>query len=295
MIAVDFLEHRLLHDADIDAINRARAPFREWLRDGVTYLESDLIDPSLAAEPLPADELRRYQKLYGLSREECESVLKVLAETEAEATGSMGDDTPMAVLSRQIRPLFDRFRQGFAQVTNPPIDPLRERLVMSLVTQIGQERNIFDLGPENAKQILLNSPVLSQRKLRQILANPDYADTPRFDLMYGADETLEQALLRICDAAEAAVRGGVRIVFLSDRYPRRDLLPIHSLLATGAVHARPRRHGLALPMQHHGRDRDTTRPAPFRLPPRFWRDGHLSVAGVPEPVRHGPKRAYPQR
>lgn len=208
MIAVDFREHRLLRDADIDAINRSRAPFRDWLRAGVTYLESDLIDPSLAAEPLPAEELRRYQKLYGLSREECESVLKVLAETEAEATGSMGDDTPMAVLSRQIRPLFDRFRQGFAQVTNPPIDPLRERLVMSLVTQIGQEKNIFDLGHENAKQILLNSPILSQRKLRQILAHPDYADTPRFDLMIGADETLEQALMRICDAAEAAVRAG---------------------------------------------------------------------------------------
>ncbi|MDF4003767.1 glutamate synthase large subunit [Luteibacter sp. PPL552] len=238
MIAVDFREHRLLRDADIDAIHRARAPFRDWLREGVTYLESDLIDPSLAAEPLPAEELRRYQKLYGLSREECESVLKVLAETEAEATGSMGDDTPMAVLSRQVRPLFDRFRQGFAQVTNPPIDPLRERLVMSLVTQIGQERNIFDLGPDNAKQILLNSPILSQRKLRQILAHPDYADTPRFDLMYGEGDTLEQALARLCDAVEAAVRRGVRIVFLSDRYPRRDLLPIHALLATGAVHAR---------------------------------------------------------
>ena len=151
---------RLLHDADIDAINRSRAPFRDWLRDGVSYLESDLIDPSLAAEPLPADELRRYQKLYGLSREERESVLKVLAETEAEATGSMGDDTPMAVMSRQIRPLFDRFREAFAQVTNPPIDPLRERLVMSLTTQIGPEGNLFELSAENAKQTLLNSPIL---------------------------------------------------------------------------------------------------------------------------------------
>jgi glutamate synthase (NADPH/NADH) large chain len=238
MIAVDFREHRLLHDADIDAINRKRAPFRDWLRGGVSYLESDLIDPSLAAEPLPAAELKRYQKLYGLSREESESVLKVIAETEAEATGSMGDDTPMAVLSRQIRPLFDRFRQGFAQVTNPPIDPLRERLVMSLVTQIGQERNIFELGPENARQILLNSPVLSQRKLRQILATPEYQDTPRFDLMYGADEDLQSAITRICDDVEAAVRRGVKIVFLSDRYPQRDLLPIHSLLAVGAVHSR---------------------------------------------------------
>ena len=150
MIAVDFATHRLLHDADIDAINRKRAPFRDWLRAGVSYLESDLIDPSaLRPSRCRRDELRCYQKLYGLSREERESVLKVLAETEAEATGSMGDDTPIAAMSRQVRPLFDRFRQGFAQVTNPPIDPLREKLVMSLVTAVRAARAIvFELSAE---------------------------------------------------------------------------------------------------------------------------------------------------
>jgi glutamate synthase (NADPH) large chain len=237
MIAVDFATHRLLRDADIDEINRKRAPYRDWLRAGVSYLESDLIDPSLAAEPLPADELRCYQKLYGLSREERETVLKVIAELEAEATGSMGDDTPVAAMSRQVRPLFDRFRQGFAQVTNPPIDPLREKLVMSLVTQIGPEGNVFDLKPENAKQILINSPMLSQRKLRQLLAMPQYADAPRFDLMYAPEEGLEAALRRLCRDVAKIVRDGCALVFLSDRYPRRDQLPIHSLLATGAVHA----------------------------------------------------------
>ncbi|MET0331711.1 MAG: glutamate synthase large subunit, partial [Dyella sp.] len=244
MIAVDFAQCRLLRDADIDAINRARAPFRDWLREGVSYLESNLIDPSLAAEPLPTDELRRYQKLYGLSREERETVLKVLAELEAEATGSMGDDTPMAALSRQVRPLFDRFRQAFAQVTNPPIDPLREKLVMSLVTQIGPEGNVFELGPENAKQILINSPVLSQRKLRQLLAMPEFAATPRFDLMYAPEEGLEAALRRLCRDAAQAVRAGHALVFLSDRYPQRDKLPIHTLLATGAVHAHLIEQGL---------------------------------------------------
>ena len=237
MIAVDFATHRLLRDADIDEINRKRAPYRDWLRAGVSYLESDLIDPSLAAEPLPADELRCYQKLYGLSREERETVLKVIAELEAEATGSMGDDTPMAAMSRQVRPLFDRFRQGFAQVTNPPIDPLREKLVMSLVTQIGPEGNVFDLKPENAKQILINSPILSQRKLRQLVAMPQYASVPRFDLMYAPEDGLEVALHRLCRDVAQTVRDGCALVFLSDRYPRRDRLPIHSLLATGAVHA----------------------------------------------------------
>jgi glutamate synthase (NADPH) large chain len=237
MIAVDFATHRLLRDADIDDINRKRAPYRDWLRAGVSYLESDLIDPSLAAEPLPADELRCYQKLYGLSREERETVLKVIAELEAEATGSMGDDTPIAAMSRQVRPLFDRFRQGFAQVTNPPIDPLREKLVMSLVTQIGPEGNVFELKPENAKQILINSPILSQRKLRQLLAMPQYKQAPRFDLMYAAEEGLGAALRRLCREVAKTVREGCTLVFLSDRYPRRDRLPIHSLLATGAVHA----------------------------------------------------------
>ena len=237
MIAVDFSQRRLLREADIDEINRARAPYRDWLRAGVSYLESDLIDPTLAAEPLPTDELHCYQKLYGLSREERETVLKVIAELEAEATGSMGDDTPVAAMSRQVRPLFDRFRQGFAQVTNPPIDPLREKLVMSLVTQIGPEGNVFELKAENAKQVLINSPILSQRKLRQLLALPQFVGTPRFDLMYAPEQGLEAALRTLCEAVAQAVRSGCALVFLSDRYPRREQLPIHALLATGAVHA----------------------------------------------------------
>ena len=237
MIAVDFTQQRLLREADIDEINRTRAPYRDWLRAGVSYLESDLIDPSLAAEPLPADELHCYQKLYGLSREERETVLKVIAELEAEATGSMGDDTPVAAMSRQVRPLFDRFRQGFAQVTNPPIDPLRENLVMSLVTQIGAEGNVFELKAENAKQVLINSPILSQRKLRQLLALPQFVGTPRFDLMYAPELGLEAALRGLCDDVAKAVRSGCALVFLSDRYPQREQLPIHALLATGAVHA----------------------------------------------------------
>ncbi|MCW8806512.1 MAG: glutamate synthase large subunit, partial [Rhodanobacter sp.] len=237
MIAVDLVNKRLLRDADIDEINRTRAPFRDWLRAGVSYLESDLIDPSLAAEPLSNEELRRYQKLYGLTREERESVLKALAELEIEATGSMGDDTPMAAMSRQVRPLFDRFRQAFAQVTNPPIDPLREKLVMSLVTQLGPEGNVLELKADNARQTLINSPILSQRKLRQLLAMPQFAGTPRFDLMHAHDEGLEAALRRICRETAQAVREGQTLVFLSDRYPQHDRLPIHALLAVGAVHA----------------------------------------------------------
>ncbi|HEY0178857.1 MAG TPA: glutamate synthase central domain-containing protein, partial [Dokdonella sp.] len=238
MIAVDLVEHRLLDNAAIDAINRARAPYRQWLKDGVTYLESHLIDPSLAAEPFTPEMLARFQKQFALTREERDIVLKALAEDEAEATGSMGDDTPIAVLSLKSRPLYEYFRQAFAQVTNPPIDPLRERLVMSLVTQIGVERNIFELSPQNAKQVLLTSPILSQRKLRQILALPHIADAyVKLDLYYDEAIGLRAALERLCADAERAVQRGATLLLLSDRYPVPGLLPVHALLAVGAVHA----------------------------------------------------------
>ncbi|UXI68463.1 glutamate synthase large subunit [Tahibacter amnicola] len=238
MLAIDLVEHRVLDNAAIDRINRARAPFKQWLREEVTYLESHLIDPALAAEPFSPDVLARFQKQFALTREERDVVLKCLAQDEAEATGSMGDDTPIAVMSQQSRPLYEYFRQAFAQVTNPPIDPLRERLVMSLVTQIGREGNIFALSPENARQVLLNSPVLSQRKLRQILALPQAQDAQiKLDLYYDPHVGLRAAIEDLCLRAEAAVRSGVLIVLLSDRYPVPGLLPVHALLAVGAIHA----------------------------------------------------------
>ena len=238
MLAVDLVEHRVLEASDIDAVNRKRAPFKMWLRAGITYLESHLIDPGLAAEPFPPDVLARFQKQFALTREERDVVLKSLAEDEAEATGSMGDDTPMAVMSLQSRPLYEYFRQAFAQVTNPPIDPLRERLVMSLVTQIGREGNVFDLSPDNALQVHLNSPVLSQRKLRQILALPIYdGKKVIFDLYYDEHDGLKRALEKLCERAEHAVREGVVVMVLSDRFPTPGSMPIHALLAVGAVHA----------------------------------------------------------
>ena len=133
------------------------------------YLESDLVDPRLAAEPMDRETLTLYQKMFNVTSEERDEIIRVLAEDESEAVGSMGDDTPMPVLSHKVRSLYDYFRQQFAQVTNPPIDPLRESIVMSLQTQIGPECNVFVPAPEHARQIVLGSPILSQRKLRQIL------------------------------------------------------------------------------------------------------------------------------
>ena len=246
MIAVDLYSGELLGSQQIDDINKNRAPFKRWLKRGLKFVEQDLIDPSLAAEPMEPATLKRYQKLFNLSREERESVLRVLAETEQEATGSMGDDTPMAVLSQQHRSLYDYFRQAFAQVTNPPIDPLRESIVMSLTTPIGREGNPFEVTPESAHQVVINSPILSQRKLRQIQAMDEFRQAQATLKLFfdPAAESMRDAVVRLCEEAEAAVRDGAVILLLSDFDPQRGQHFVHPLLATGAIHDRLVRAGI---------------------------------------------------
>ena len=235
MIALDLQTGTLLESVDIDQILKTRHPYKTWLKKGVRYLESDLVDPRLAAEPMDRDTLSLYQKMFNVTSEERDEIIRVLAEDESEAVGSMGDDTPMPVLSHKVRSLYDYFRQQFAQVTNPPIDPLRESIVMSLQTQIGPECNIFVPAPEHARQIVLGSPILSQRKLRQILALKEV--THEFiDLQYDPGEGLKGAIVRMCQQAENAVRDGNLVLLLSDRYLVKGRLPAHALLVTGAVH-----------------------------------------------------------
>ncbi|HSN72443.1 MAG TPA: glutamate synthase large subunit, partial [Steroidobacteraceae bacterium] len=245
MIALDLQSGTLLESPQIDTILKSRHPYKKWLKQGVRYLESELIDPRLAAEPMDRDTLATYQKMFNVTAEERDEIVRVLAEDESEAVGSMGDDTPIAVLSRKVRSLYDYFRQQFAQVTNPPIDPLRESIVMSLQTQIGQESNVFLPGPQHARMIAMNSPVLSQRKLRQILGMRDAGITHEFlDLNHPLDVSLEQAVEALCDRAEAAVRSGKLVLLLSDRYLQHGKMPVHALLATGAVHHRLVQTGL---------------------------------------------------
>jgi glutamate synthase (NADPH/NADH) large chain len=243
MIALDLKTGTLLASADIDQILKVRHPYKSWLRQGVRYLESDLVDARLAAEPMDRDTLSLYQKMFNVTQEERDDVIRVLAQDENEAVGSMGDDTPMPVLSHTVRSLYDYFRQQFAQVTNPPIDSLRESIVMSLQTQIGPECNIFEPAPEHARQIVLGSPILSQRKLRQILAIEEV--THEFlDLQYEPAEGLRRAIVRLCAQAESAVREGKLVLLLSDRYLVKGRIPAHALLVTGAVHQHLLKTGL---------------------------------------------------
>ncbi|MDO7667209.1 MAG: glutamate synthase large subunit, partial [Pseudomonadota bacterium] len=184
-------------------------------------------------------DLTTYEKLFQISYEERDQVIRVLGESGQEAMGSMGDDTPFAVMSQRERSLFDYFRQQFAQVTNPPIDPLRENIVMSLETCFGQERNLFEEAADHAQRVVVNSPVLSESRFHQLItlgeSNSEYK-TVTISLAYSASIGLEAAIDAVVEQAEQAVRDGVVIVILSDRGVTKEQLPVHALLATGAVH-----------------------------------------------------------
>jgi len=236
ILVVDTHTGELLHTPDIDNQLKSSFPYKQWLREN-----SHRVEGTFAGEVAPgieADKLDAYMKMFQVSFEERDQVLRPLAESGNEAVGSMGDDTPMAVLSSKERSLYDYFRQKFAQVTNPPIDPLRETIVMSLETLLGGERNIFGQGPEHANRVILSSPVLSQGKFNTLikLDRPDVTVT-EVDCTYDPQQkNLKQALEELVFSAEQAVRAGSTILVLSDRSIDRNRLPIHSLLATGAVH-----------------------------------------------------------
>jgi glutamate synthase (NADPH/NADH) large chain len=236
MIAADTETGELLLSEDIDRLLMNRQPYLQWYKH-IQRVESRLEDRKLSEDPMSDEQLQVYEKLFQVTFEERDQVLRVLAEAGQEAVGSMGDDTPMPVLSRQERSLFDYFRQQFAQVTNPPIDPLRESIVMSLETCLGREQNLFEESEDHAKRLVLRSPVLSEVKFRKLLSlnNPDYAHVV-IDLNYSPPIGLKAAIESFCEQAKAAVRNGVTLIVLSDRNISRNTLPAHAALATGAVH-----------------------------------------------------------
>jgi len=234
MLAVDTHAGEILTPDAIGERLKHSAPYKQWLRSGVVRLGH--AEPDHAEPPEPV-RLAERQRLFGVTLEVREQVLRPLAEDGAEAIGSMGDDTPMWVLSRQVRPLFDAFRQQFAQVTNPPIDPIRERVVMSLESCLGPEANPFAVGPDDARRIVLDSPVLSSAKFAE-LKDLGEAGWPwcDFALERAPDEALEVALDRLCRECEQAVRAGTVMLILTDSGATPARPPVHALLAVGAVH-----------------------------------------------------------
>ncbi|MGV6818238.1 MAG: glutamate synthase large subunit [Thiotrichales bacterium] len=237
MIAADTQTGELLKPQDIDARLAAGKPYRDWMDRRSRALESHQYADTLTSHPMDDNQLNSYEKMFNVSFEERDQIIRVLAESGQEAVGSMGDDTPFPVLSQQVRHISDYFRQQFAQVTNPPIDPLRENIVMSLETCLGPERNLFEESPHHANRETISSPVLSEAKYTTILGldGDDYKHAV-IDLNYPEDSTLEVALDRIIAESISAIEAGAVILILSDRNIRKGYLPASSIMATGAVH-----------------------------------------------------------
>jgi len=245
ILAIDTQTGEVLHTDDVDNRLKSAFPYKKWLKEKSYRLEGQLRDQDLEFKEFSPDLLKTHQKLYQVSFEERDQLIRPLAETSQEAVGSMGDDTPMAVLSRRIRPLYDYFRQQFAQVTNPPIDPLREAIVMSLETCLGNERNVFEDSASHAERVILASPVLAPRMYQKLWANeiPGF-ESHYINLNYDPQLGLENAIKAVCDNAEQAVRDGKVLLILSDRTIKEGLLPIHAAMATGAVHHRLAQQGI---------------------------------------------------
>ena len=241
MIAVDTETGRLWKNNAIDDMLKATHAYREWMTENMIRVRTNDEQERRAAERFmreSARELPAFQKMFGLGAEEIETVINPMALEAQEPVGSMGDDTPLAVLSTRNRSIFDYFRQSFAQVTNPPIDPLRESAVMSLETCIGREHNVFHETASHAYRVLLPWPVLNYVKYQTLLGlDQRYYRNVRFSLNYDPDsQDLKAALEDLSESCVSAVHGGATILVLSDRDLSRDRLPMPAPLAVGAVH-----------------------------------------------------------
>ena len=240
MIAVDTVSGKLLRNDEIKATYAQKQPYGTWLRDNIKEIASKA---SLDAQPSPGATLLQQQLAAGYTEEEITvtpALLKTMADNAEEATGSMGEDSPLAVLSKKPRLLYTYFKQLFAQVTNPPIDPIREKLVMSVEVLAGARRNWLDETPDHAKLLHLQSPVLTNPEIQEILAltNGGFHSVTiscKFPVSEGSDG-LKKHLDRICAEAEKAINDGSSILVLSDWDIDAAHAPIPMLLATGAVH-----------------------------------------------------------
>ncbi|HYN30505.1 MAG TPA: glutamate synthase large subunit [Dermatophilaceae bacterium] len=241
MFLVDTAQGRIVEDDEVKAGLAAERPYAEWLHAGLLDL-SDL--PEREHIVHTAASVARRQRTFGYTEEELRVLLAPMARTGGEALGSMGTDTPIAVLSEKPRLLFDYFTQLFAQVTNPPLDAIREELVTSLAASIGPEGNVLDATPAHVRQLVLGFPVIDNDELAKIVHINADGNLPGFSTavvsgLYGVgggEAALRARLCEICEEVSDAIARGARFVVLSDRDSDRDSAPIPSLLLTSAVH-----------------------------------------------------------
>ncbi len=249
MLLIDMNKGRIISDEEVKSDLANSHPYREWLDRTQLILEE--------LKPVEPRALRRdvslldRQQAFGYTLEDTKLLMSPMATTGQEAIGSMGTDTPISAMSSKSKLLYTYFKQNFAQVTNPPIDPIREELVMSLVSFIGPRPNLLDHeGAAHAKRLEVRQPILTNgdlEKIRSIGHTEDRFDTKTLDFTYDAErgaESMPEMLDRLCERAEAAVKGGYNIIVLSDRQIGPDRIAIPALLATAAVHHHLIRKGL---------------------------------------------------
>ena len=250
MLLVDLDEGRLIPDQELKATLAKSHPYKEWLERTQLVLE-DLPAPADHA-PISNLPLLDRQQTFGYTQEDLKFLMTPMATTGEEAVGSMGNDTPISALSDKPKPLFTYFKQNFAQVTNPPIDPIREELVMSLVSIIGPRPNLFDLeGMSHTKRLEVRQPILTNQDLEKVRSisemSGEHFKSRTFDITFPAEHGaagMAWAIDELCDHAEDEVRRGCNIIILSDRRASADRIPIPSLFACAAVHHHLIRKGL---------------------------------------------------
>jgi glutamate synthase (NADPH/NADH) large chain len=239
MLLIDTEKGKIITDDEIKLEIASRQPYGRWLENYKIQL-GELAEPRLAFASLSEDSVFRYQQVFGYSREDIDTIIKIMAIDGKEPIGSMGTDVPLAILSDKPQHLSSYFKQFFAQVTNPPIDPIRERLVMSLATFVGNNGNLLDEDKMHCHCVALKHPILKNNqleKLRSIDTGLFHAKT--LQTYFNADGSpgaLERGLARLCRYAEDSVDDGFEVLILSDRAIDSGHAPIPSLLAVSAVH-----------------------------------------------------------
>lgn len=247
MFVVDLEQGRIISDEEIKNDICNRKPYADWLNKYKIRL-NELPEPRVMFTHLEHDQVFKYQKAFGYTREDLEQIITPMALDGKEPIGSMGTDTPLAVLSDQPQHLSSYFKQLFAQVTNPPIDPIRERLVMSLATFVGSNGNMLIEDPQSCHTVALKHPVLSNHDLEKIRSiDTGIFQAKTLQCYFRADAkpgSLKSALDRICRYAVDAVQDGFEVLILQDRAIDSEHAPIPSLLATSAIHHHLIRKGL---------------------------------------------------
>jgi glutamate synthase (NADPH/NADH) large chain len=251
MLLIDLEQGRIVEDEEVKSQLAGAEPYLDWLRDTQFNLKD--LPPSGESRSTDPSALRGLQQAFGYTDEDLKFFLGPMARQGDDPIGSMGTDTPLAVLSERPRLLYDYFKQNFAQVTNPPIDPIRESLVMSLVSMIGPRPNLLGHQAGSHKRLEVSQPILTNEDLEKIRSIEDSLDgafrTVTLDATWpkgGNAQSLEAALQRLCWEATEAVLADVNVLILSDRGVSPDRIPIPAALATGAVHHHLIRQGLRM-------------------------------------------------